>query len=75
MGYFVLGSYHNYTTYGATGWDMIPHRDMWRDLPWVISDLFRCEFSASSLIHMIIADYLDGDTARGGSRSGYSSLG
>ncbi|GAA5935530.1 autophagy-related protein 27 [Sporobolomyces koalae] len=39
--YFVLGAYNNYTTYGATGWDMVPHRDMWRDLPWVISDLFR----------------------------------
>ncbi|GAA5871416.1 hypothetical protein JCM16303_000747 [Sporobolomyces ruberrimus] len=54
IGYFVLGAYHNYTTYGATGWDMVPHRDMWRDLPWVISDLFK---------------------TRGGSRSGYSSLG
>ncbi|GAA5994797.1 hypothetical protein JCM5350_001879 [Sporobolomyces pararoseus] len=41
LGYFVLGAYHNYTTYGATGWDAIPHRDMWRDLPWVVSDLFR----------------------------------
>ncbi|GAA5909220.1 autophagy-related protein 27 [Sporobolomyces salmoneus] len=41
IAYFVLGAYHNYTTYGATGWDMIPHRDMWRDLPWVLSDLIR----------------------------------
>ncbi|GAA6025188.1 hypothetical protein JCM11491_001791 [Sporobolomyces phaffii] len=54
VAYFVLGAYHNYTTYGATGWDMIPNRDMWRDLPWVLSDLVR---------------------PRGGSRSGYSSLG
>ena len=45
LGYFVLGAYHNYTTYGATGWDAIPHRDMWRDLPWVVSDLFRSEHS------------------------------
>ncbi|GAA5828680.1 hypothetical protein JCM3766R1_003786 [Sporobolomyces carnicolor] len=41
IAYFGLGAYHNYTTYGATGWDMVPHRDMWRDLPWVVSDLFK----------------------------------
>ncbi|BGP63208.1 type II membrane protein [Rhodotorula toruloides] len=41
LGYFAIGSYHNYTTYGATGWDMIPHRDVWRDLPYVVSDLFK----------------------------------
>ncbi|GAA5824894.1 hypothetical protein JCM3770_005092 [Rhodotorula araucariae] len=41
LGYFVIGAYHNYTTYGATGWDMVPHRDIWRDLPFVVSDLFK----------------------------------
>ncbi|GAA5988030.1 hypothetical protein JCM10908_002034 [Rhodotorula pacifica] len=41
VGYFVLGAYHNRTTYGATGWDMVPHRDVWRDLPYVISDLIK----------------------------------
>lgn len=39
--YFVLGAYHNRTKYGATGWDMVPHRDVWRDLPYVVSDLFK----------------------------------
>ncbi|GAA5905493.1 hypothetical protein JCM8208_004298 [Rhodotorula glutinis] len=41
LAYFGLGAYHNYSTYGATGWDMIPNRDVWRDLPFVISDLFK----------------------------------
>ncbi|GAA5946803.1 hypothetical protein JCM3775_004713 [Rhodotorula graminis] len=41
VAYFALGAYHNYSTYGATGWDMIPNRDVWRDLPFVISDLFK----------------------------------
>ncbi|GAA5925272.1 hypothetical protein JCM1841_001916 [Sporobolomyces salmonicolor] len=41
IAYFAFGSYNNYTTYGATGWDMIPHRDVWRDLPYVVMDLFK----------------------------------
>ncbi|GJN91303.1 hypothetical protein Rhopal_004322-T1 [Rhodotorula paludigena] len=41
VAYFAIGSYQNYTTYGATGWDMIPHRDVWRDLPYVVADLFK----------------------------------
>ncbi|BGP49102.1 type II membrane protein [Rhodotorula kratochvilovae] len=41
LGYFAVGAYHNYTTYGATGWDMVPHRDVWRDLPFVVADLFK----------------------------------
>ncbi|GAA6064510.1 hypothetical protein JCM10212_004871 [Sporobolomyces blumeae] len=41
IAYFVLGSYHNYSQYGATGWDMIPHRDLWRELPFILGDLVR----------------------------------
>ncbi|GAA6007647.1 autophagy-related protein 27 [Rhodotorula paludigena] len=41
VAYFAIGSYQNYTTYSATGWDMIPHRDVWRDLPYVVADLFK----------------------------------
>jgi len=37
--YFVGGSYHNYSTYGATGLDMIPHRDFWRDVPYILRDI------------------------------------
>lgn len=39
--YLLLGSYSNYTQYGATGWDALPHRDVWRDLPFVVGDLFK----------------------------------
>ncbi|CAE6432508.1 unnamed protein product [Rhizoctonia solani] len=37
--YFGLGAYHNYNQYGAAGWDLIPHRDFWRDVPYLIRDL------------------------------------
>ncbi|KAJ3762398.1 autophagy-related protein 27 [Lentinula raphanica] len=37
--YFGLGAYHNYTTYGATGMDLIPHRDFWQEVPYMLSDV------------------------------------
>ncbi|KAK4054166.1 type II membrane protein [Microbotryomycetes sp. JL201] len=41
VAYLVIGSYHNYSQYGATGFDAIPHKDMWRDLPYIIADMFK----------------------------------
>lgn len=41
LAYFVGGSYYNYSQYGSTGMDAIPHRDVWRDLPYVLADLFK----------------------------------
>ncbi|KAF8482977.1 autophagy-related protein 27 [Russula ochroleuca] len=38
-GYFILGAYYNYTTYGATGVDLIPHRDFWREVPYMLRDV------------------------------------
>ncbi|KAH9007952.1 autophagy-related protein 27 [Lactarius deliciosus] len=38
-GYFALGAYYNYTTYGATGVDLIPHRDFWREVPYMLRDV------------------------------------
>ncbi|KAI0779328.1 autophagy-related protein 27 [Fomes fomentarius] len=37
--YFGLGAYYNYSTYGATGTDLIPHRDFWREVPYMLRDL------------------------------------
>ncbi|GAA5959639.1 hypothetical protein JCM10213_001123 [Rhodosporidiobolus nylandii] len=54
IAYFAFGIWSNYNQYGSTGWDAVPHRDVLRDLPYVVADLFK---------------------GRGGSRSGYSSLG
>ncbi|SGY14312.1 BQ5605_C010g06137 [Microbotryum silenes-dioicae] len=48
MAYFALGTWNNYTQYGATGWDAIPHRDVWRDLPYVVGDLFKGRGSTRS---------------------------
>ncbi|KAI0682488.1 autophagy-related protein 27 [Cytidiella melzeri] len=38
-GYFGLGAYYNYSTYGATGMDLIPHRDFWREVPYMLQDV------------------------------------
>ncbi|KAL5484935.1 ATG27 [Sanghuangporus weigelae] len=39
VAYFILGAYYNYSTYGATGSDLIPHRDFWREVPHVLRDI------------------------------------
>jgi len=38
-GYFALGAYYNYSTYGARGVDLIPHRDFWREVPYMLQDV------------------------------------
>jgi len=37
--YFGLGAYYNYSTYGATGVDLIPHRDFWNEVPYMLRDV------------------------------------
>ncbi|KAL4073893.1 autophagy-related protein 27 [Scleroderma yunnanense] len=37
--YFCLGAYYNYSTYGARGLDLIPHRDFWREVPYMLQDV------------------------------------
>ncbi|EMD37846.1 type II membrane protein [Gelatoporia subvermispora B] len=39
LAYFGLGAYYNYSTYGATGKDLIPHRDFWREVPYMLQDV------------------------------------
>ncbi|KAF8873137.1 autophagy-related protein 27 [Mucidula mucida] len=39
VAYFGLGAYYNYSTYGATGKDLIPHRDFWQEVPYMLSDV------------------------------------
>ncbi|KAI0665902.1 autophagy-related protein 27 [Trametes maxima] len=39
VAYFGLGAYYNYSTYGATGADLIPHRDFWREVPYMLKDV------------------------------------
>lgn len=36
--YFAAGMWHNYTQYGATGWDLVPNRDFWREAPCLVQD-------------------------------------
>ncbi|KAF7376164.1 Josephin domain-containing protein [Mycena sanguinolenta] len=37
--YMGLGAYYNYSTYGASGTDLIPHRDFWAEVPWMLRDV------------------------------------
>ncbi|KAH9485376.1 Autophagy-related protein 27 [Psilocybe cubensis] len=39
IAYFGLGAYYNYSTYGARGLDLIPHRDFWKEVPYMLSDV------------------------------------
>ncbi|GAA97038.1 uncharacterized protein L969DRAFT_237133 [Mixia osmundae IAM 14324] len=41
IAYFAIGMWHNHFTYGETGWRMVPHREAWADLPYVVRDVFR----------------------------------
>jgi len=60
--YFGLGAYYNYNNYGASGWDLVPHRDFWRDVPHLLSDLLRGILSGVR------------GSNRVGNRSGYVSV-
>ncbi|KAF2757118.1 hypothetical protein EJ05DRAFT_511854 [Pseudovirgaria hyperparasitica] len=39
--YLVFGSWLNYSRYGARGWDLLPHGDTIRDLPYLLKDWAR----------------------------------
>lgn len=36
--YLVGGMWYNHTQYGASGWDLVPHRDFWREAPYLARD-------------------------------------
>lgn len=54
------GMFYNHQQYSARGWDLVPHRDFWRELPTLGSDL----------VH-----HVSTNVRGGGSRGGYNSLG
>ena len=39
--YFVFFAWINYSRYGAQGWDLVPHSDVLRDLPYIFGDWTR----------------------------------
>ena len=57
--YFVVSAWVNYNRYGAQGWDLIPHADTLRDLPYILGDWWR---------------KIVGTVSGGGSRGGYSAV-
>lgn len=39
--YLGIGVWYNYSHYGSNGWDLLPHRDFWREVPYMAQDAFR----------------------------------
>lgn len=57
--YLIFGSWLNYNRYGARGWDLLPHGDSIRDVPFLLKDWLRRALN----------------TVQGsGSRGGYSAV-
>ncbi|RFU31928.1 hypothetical protein B7463_g4427, partial [Scytalidium lignicola] len=57
--YLIFGSWLNYNRYGARGWDLLPHSDTIRDIPYLLKDWLRK-----------VVTTLQG----GGSRGGYAAV-
>lgn len=57
--YLIFGSWLNYNRYGARGWDLLPHGDTIRDIPYFAKD---------------IARKVMGSVQGGGSRGGYAAV-
>ncbi|MCJ1352879.1 MAG: hypothetical protein MMC33_002863 [Icmadophila ericetorum] len=57
--YLIFGSWLNYSRYGARGWDLLPHSDTIRDVPYILQDWGRK-----------VVETVQG----GGSRGGYSAV-
>ncbi|GES59532.1 autophagy protein Atg27 [Aspergillus terreus] len=57
--YLIFGSWLNYNRYGARGWDLLPHGDTIRDVPYIFQDWLRR-----------VINTLQGT----GSRGGYSAV-
>lgn len=57
--YLIFGSWLNYNRYGARGWDLLPHGDTLRDIPYIAKD---------------IARKVMGSVQGGGSRGGYAAV-
>jgi len=53
--YLIFGSWLNYSRYGARGWDLLPHGDTIRDIPYLFKDWSRK-----------VVDTVAGSGARGG---------
>jgi autophagy-related protein 27 len=57
--YLIFGSWLNYNRYGARGWDLLPHGDTIRDIPYLMKDWTRRVFNS---------------VQGSGSRGGYSAV-
>lgn len=57
--YLIFGSWLNYNRYGARGWDLLPHGDTIRDVPYLFKDWSK---------------KVVGTVSSGGTRGGYSAV-
>ncbi|KAF8473322.1 autophagy-related protein 27 [Kalaharituber pfeilii] len=60
--YLIFGSWLNYNRYGAKGWDLLPHADTLRDIPYL----------AKEYVRKVIQTLQGGGV--GGRRAGYSAV-
>jgi len=58
--YIIFGSWLNYNRYGARGWDLVPHGDTIRDIPYIAKEW------AGGMVDRV--------KGSGGSRGGYSAV-
>lgn len=63
--YLIFGAWLNYTRHGARGWDLLPHGDAVRDVPYLLKDWARRVFGGRSV-------GLGG--GEGGIRGGYAAV-
>ena len=59
LGYLLFTAWLNYTQYGARGWDLLPHSDAIRDIPYILADWGR---------------KIVGTFSSGGARAAYSAV-
>ncbi|KAI9653579.1 MAG: hypothetical protein M1831_005961 [Alyxoria varia] len=62
--YLIFGSWLNYTRHGARGWDLLPHGDTIRDVPYILKDWGR----------RVVSTVQGGGGGGSGSRGGYSRV-
>lgn len=48
IAYMCVGMWNNYSQYGAAGWDLLPHRDFWREFPYLVKDAAQHVFRSVS---------------------------
>lgn len=66
--YMGVGMYNNYNNYGASGWDLVPHKDFWRESPYIAKD------AATHIWQTVSGNRSGGGYSGGGGRGAYEPI-